>query len=166
MLGFSLALRSLTFLCAPKEEAMHSSPEAHSAEAPRRDRHKQEHNPRTPADRSATSQTQSASFQLSAYVTTVITVPLRHTQSLTASRGWVQLPPMHPETPQAGTSPAGTGNSHACHTAQYSFALPRTPLDFTQLADAGSWLHICLAHPSRQGRFGSSTLGKRVTTFL
>lgn len=145
---------------------MHRSPEAHSAEAPRRARHKQEHEPRTPAERSATTQTQSASLQPSDYVTTVIAVPLQHTQSLTASWGWVRLPPVHPQTPQVGTSPTGMGNSHAHHTAQYSFALPRTPRDFTQLADAGSWLHVCLVHPSAQGRFGSSMLGKRITTFL
>ena len=60
--------------------------------------HKRGHNPRTPAARSTTSQTPSAAFQLSAHTPAAAAVPPQHTQSLTAGRGWVRLPPLHPDT--------------------------------------------------------------------
>lgn len=132
------------------------SPGARSAEARRGDGQKQEPSLRAPAERAA-SQTQRASFQPPAHATTAVAVPLRHTPSPTASWGWGRLPPLHPETPRAGTSPAGGGNSHIA--TRHGLALPCP-------AGAGSRPRACLAHPSTEGRFGRGRVGKRTAASL
>lgn len=104
----------------------HSSPEARTAEPSRRDWHKQERNQRTPAERSTTSLTESASFLLAASKTTVISVPLQRTQPPTASQGCVWVPPIgSPDPYRHGHWPRSTGQ--ACPTHHRLLPSEQTP---------------------------------------